>query len=68
MDNKTTRNWTTEETNICSILADPITKFMLTLERKASKKASKKEVFEPILKELTLLLLKHHAKLEMKSR
>ena len=68
MDNKTTRNWTTEETNICSILADPITKFMLTLERKASKKASKKEVFEAILKELTLLSWKHHAKREMKSR
>ena len=35
MEKKTTRNWTAEQTNLfCSILTDPVTKFMLTLEQK----------------------------------
>ena len=45
--------WTAEETNLfCSILADPVTKFMLILERKAVKKVTTKEVFEAITEEL----------------
>ena len=53
MENKTTRNWTAEETNLfCSILVDPVTKFMLTLERKALKKAATKEVFERRTKQI----------------
>ena len=53
MEKKTTRNWTAEETNLfCSILADPVTKFMLILERTALKKAATKEVFEAIIEEL----------------
>ena len=48
-----TRNWTLEETNLfCSILVDPLINFMVTLERKALKKSSTKEVFEAILEEL----------------
>ena len=43
MEKKTTRNWTAEETNLfCSSLLDPVTTFMLTLERKALKKAATK--------------------------
>ena len=39
MEKKTTRNWTPEETNLfCSILTDPVAKFILTLEQKALKK------------------------------
>ena len=34
------------------ILADPVTKFMFTLEQKALKKAATKEAFEAILEEL----------------
>ena len=53
MEKKTTGNWTAEETNVfCSTLADPVTKFMLTLEWKTLKKAATKEVFEVILEEL----------------
>ena len=38
-EKKTTRNWTVEETNLfCSILTDPVTKFMQTLEQKTLKK------------------------------
>ena len=52
MEKKTTRNWTAEQTNLfCSILADPVTKFILTFERKALKKAATKDVFEAILEE-----------------
>ena len=43
IEKKATRNWTAEETNLfCSILLDPVTTFMLTLERKALKKAATK--------------------------
>ena len=53
MEKKKTRNWTAEKTNLfCSILADPVTKFILTLERRVFKKAATKEVFEVILEEL----------------
>ena len=53
MEKKTTRNRTAEETNLfCSILTDPVTRFMFTLERKVSKKAPTKEIFEAILEEL----------------
>ena len=53
MEKKTTRNCTAEETNLfCSILVDPVTKFMLTLEQKALKKAATEEIFEAILEEL----------------
>ena len=39
MEKKTRRNWTAEQTNLfCSILADPVTKFIFTLERKALRK------------------------------
>ena len=39
MEKKTTRKWTVEETNLfCSLLAEPVTKFMLTLEQKTLKK------------------------------
>ena len=39
------RNWTTEETNLfCEIVTDPITNFMITLEGKALKKLSRKEI------------------------
>ena len=35
MEKKTTRKWTVEETNLfCSLLSEPVTKFMLTLEQK----------------------------------
>ena len=51
MEKKTTRNWTAEESKLfCSILADPGTMFMLTLERKALIKAVTKE--DAILEEL----------------
>ena len=51
-------NWTTEETNLfCEIVTDPITNFMITLERKALKKSSRKEVFEEILGEFQARLL-----------
>ena len=43
MEKNTTRNWTAEETNLFySILVDPITKFMITLKRKALKKLPQK--------------------------
>ena len=46
------RNWTPEETLLyCEILTDPINNFMVTLEKKALKKSSTKEVFEEIAKE-----------------
>ena len=47
------RSWTAEQTHLfCSILADPVTTFMLTLERVIKKKGVTKEVFEAILGEL----------------
>ena len=47
------RNWTIAETNLfCSVLVDPLNQFMISLEKKALKKSSTKEVFEEILKEL----------------
>ena len=53
MEKKTTRKWTVEETNLfCSLLAEPVTKFMLTLEQKTLKKAATKEVFDAILEKL----------------
>ena len=52
-----TRNWSLEETNLfCSVLVDPLTNFMVTLEQKALKKSSTKEVFESILEELNKAL------------
>ena len=41
----------------CSILADPVTKLMLTLEQKALKKDVTKEVFEVILEELKTVFM-----------
>ena len=53
MGKKTTRNWTVEQTSLfCSILTDPVTKFVLTLEQKTLKKAVTKEVFDAILEKL----------------
>ena len=44
------RNWTKDETELfCNVVADPINNFVATLEKKALKKASTKEVFEDIL-------------------
>ena len=61
-----TRNWTLEETNLfCSILVDPLSNFMVTLERKALKKSSTKEVFEAILEELDKLLMRSHLKVQL---
>ena len=52
-EKKGARNRTSIETNqFCSILADPVNRFMITLERKALKKASSKVVFEEVLEEL----------------
>ena len=52
-EKKGARNWTSTETNqICSILTDPVTQSMITLERKALKKASTKVIFEEVLEEL----------------
>ena len=52
MAEKEARNWTSIETKpFCSILADPVNPFMITLERKALKKASSKVVFEEVLEE-----------------
>ena len=51
MAEKEARNWTSIETKqFCSILAHPVNPFMITLERKALKKASK-VVFEEVLEE-----------------
>ena len=51
------RNWTSEETKLfCEILVDPVNNFMVTLERKALKKASTREVFESVLEELQTAL------------
>lgn len=45
--------WTAEETNLfCETLSDSISNFILTLEKKALKKASTKEVIIEILAEL----------------
>ena len=55
MDQKSTsRNWTADETNMfCEILIDPINNFMvITLEKKALKKSSTKEVFEAVAEEM----------------
>ena len=52
MEKKTTRNWTAEETTLsCLILADPVTKFMLTSIEK-TENAATKEVFETTLEEV----------------
>ena len=52
-EKKEGRNWTSIETNqFCSILADPLNQFMITLERKELKKVSTKVVFEEVLEEL----------------
>ena len=52
MAEKEARNWTSIETKqFCSILADPVNPCMITLERKALKKASTKVVFEEVLEE-----------------
>ena len=52
-EKKEGRNWTPIETNqFCSILADPLNQFMITLERKELKKVSTKVVFEEVLEEL----------------
>ena len=46
-------SWTPIETNqFCTILADLINRFMITLERKPPKTASTKVVFEKVLVEL----------------
>ena len=48
MEKKTKRNWTAEKTNLfSSILIDTVTKFMLTLERKALKKLPQKRYLRP---------------------
>ena len=52
----------------CSILADSVTKFMLTLEQKALKKAAMKEVFEAIIKKLNTAFMGEPFKTLMKSR
>ena len=52
-EKKERRNWMSIETNqFCSILADPLNQFMITLERKELKKVSTKVVFEEVLEEL----------------
>ena len=52
-EKKEGRNWTSIETNqLCSILADSLNQFMITLERKELKKVSTKVVFEEVLEEL----------------
>ena len=52
-EKKEGRNWTSIETDqFCSILADPLNQFMITLERKELKKVSTKVVFEEVLEEL----------------
>ena len=56
-NNSSTRNWSLEETNLfCSILVDPVKNFMVTLERRALKNSSTKEVFESVLEELNKAL------------
>ena len=63
MEKKTTRNWTAKETILFwSILADLVTKFMLTWERKAVKKAATKEVFA-ILEELKTVFMEEPSKI-----
>ena len=53
------RNWTKEETELfCEVLVDPVNNFLETLEKKALKKSSTKEVFEAILDELKTEMLK----------
>ena len=50
---KSSRNWTKAETNLfCEIPVDPINHFMQTLEQKALKKASAKEVYDAIVAEM----------------
>ena len=47
------RNWTKAETSLfCEILVDPINNFRQTLEQKALKKTSAKEVYDAIAAEM----------------
>ena len=50
---KSSRNWTKAETNLfCEILVDQINNFMQTLEQKALKKTSAKEVCDAAAAEM----------------
>ena len=50
---KSSRNWTKAETSLfCEILVDSINNFMQTLEQKALKKTSAKEVYDTIAAEM----------------
>ena len=52
-EKKGVKNWTLIETiQFCSILADPVNRFMLILQRKALNKVSTAVVFEKVLEEL----------------
>ena len=52
------RNWTDVGTDtFCTILADPVMNFSFTLETKALKKSTNKEVFEAIQSEFKTALL-----------
>ena len=52
-EKKGARNWTSIETNqFCSILADPVNRFIITLERKGLRKTSTKVVFKEALEKL----------------
>ena len=54
------RNWTNEETVLfCQILTDPVCNYLETLEKKALKKSSTKEVFESILEDFQKSLQNH---------
>ena len=54
------RNWTNEETVLfCQILTDPVCNNLETLEKKALKKSSTKEVFEAILEDFQTSLQNH---------
>ena len=56
-------SWTPIETNqFCTILADLINRFMITLERKPPKTASTKVVFEKVLVELKKSFQEEHFK------
>ena len=60
---KSTGNQNAEQTNLfSSMLADPVTKFMLILERKALEKSAIKEIFGAILGELKTAFMEKHFK------
>ena len=62
-EKKEARNWTSTEINqFCSILADPLNQFMMTLEKKELKKVSTKVVFEEVLEELKKSFLEESLK------